>query len=302
MKLTDIKKDFKENKIIYLMLSPIILYFIIFNYIPMLGLLMAFQDYNFAGGIFDSKFVGFKHFIDFFNSIHFFRVIRNTFLLSAYDMLFGFPAPIIFALLLNEVKNKYFKKTVQTVSYMPFFISMVVVAGIIVDFTKTNGVISQIVSLFGGEKTNWLAKPEYFRTIFVSSNIWQSLGFNSIIYLAALAGVDQELYQAANLDGASRWKQMWHITLPGISSTIITLLILRAGSLLSVGSEKILLLYTPLTYETADVISTFVYRKGLQEFKYDFATAVGLFNSVINLVLIIFANKLSKKFSETSLF
>ncbi|HHW48916.1 MAG TPA: sugar ABC transporter permease [Clostridiaceae bacterium] len=302
MKLTDIKKDFKENKVIYLMLSPIIAYFIIFSYVPMSGLLMAFQDYSPAGGIFASKWVGFKHFIDFFNNIYFSRLIRNTFLLSFYDMLFGFPAPIIFALLLNEVRNKYFKKTIQTISYMPFFISMVVIAGIIVDFTGSNGVISQIVSLFGGEKKNWLSKPEYFRAIFVSSNIWQNMGFNSIIYLAAIAGVDQELYQAASLDGAGRWKQMWHITLPGISSTIITLLILRTGSLLSVGSEKILLLYSPLTYKTADIISTFVYRKGLQEFKYDFSTAVGLFNSVISLSLIVFSNKMSRKFSETSLF
>ncbi len=302
MERLSIKNDWGKNKVLYIMLSPIILYFIIFSYIPMIGLLMAFQDFNPSKGILGSQFVGLKHFLDFFNDVYFFRLIRNTFLISFYDMLFGFPAPIIFALLLNEVRNKYFKKSIQTISYMPYFISMVVVVGLIVDFTGSNGIVSQIVSFFGGEKMNWLAKPEYFRTIIVTSNIWQSLGFSSIIYLSALAGVDQELYEAACLDGAGRWKQVWHITLPGISPTIVTLLILRIGSLMNVGFEKIILLYSPLTYETADVISSYVYRKGLLEFNYSFATAVGLFNSLMNLALIVFANKMSRKYTEISLF
>lgn len=302
MELVKVKKDWKKNKVLYILLIPIILYFIIFSYIPMVGILMAFQDFNPGKGIFGSQWVGLKHFLSFFNDIYFFRLIRNTFLISFYDMLFGFPAPIIFALLLNEVRNKYFKKSIQTISYMPHFISTVVVAGLIVDFTGRNGLVSQIVSFFGGEKTNWLSKPEYFRTIFVASNIWQSLGFSSIIYLSALAGVDQELYEAAWLDGAGRWKQVWHITLPSISPTIITLLILRVGGLMSVGFEKIILLYSPLTYETADVISSYVYRRGLVELNYSFGTAVGLFNSLVSLILIVFANKMSRKYSEISLF
>lgn len=302
MKLKEIKRDFKINKAVYLMVAPIILFFIIFHYIPMTGLVMAFQRFKPGTGIFGSEWVGFKHFIDFFSGNYFFRVLSNTFLISFYDLLVGFPAPIIFALLLNEVRNRFFKRTIQTISYMPYFISMVIICGLIVEFTNSTGLIAQIVSYLGGKPVNYLARPEYFRMIFVLSNIWQSIGFSSIIYLATLSSIDQELYEAATIDGANRWRQTWHITLPGIASTIIIMLILRLGSLLSVGFEKIILLYTPSTYVTADVISSYVYRKGLVEFNYSYSTAVGLFNSVISLILIIGANTLSKKYSETSLF
>ena len=251
--------------------------------------------------IWGSEWIGLKNFSDFFGSYYAGRLIWNTFLINFYDLIFSFPAPIIFALLLNEVKAAKFKKTVQTITYMPYFISLVVVASIIVEFTSSRGFIVDILSLFGFEKKSLLGEAQYFRAVFVGSNIWQSLGFNSIIYLAALSGVDQELYEAATIDGAGRWKKMWYITLPCISSTVIIMLILRIGSMMNVGFEKIILLYNPATYETADVISSFVYRKGLQEMNYGYSTAVGLFNSVINFTLLVISNKLSRKFSETSL-
>lgn len=297
-----IKKDFKANKTIYLMVSPLLLYFIIFSYIPMTGVIMAFEKYSVKDGIFGSQWVGFKNFADFFKSYYCLRLIKNTFLLSFYDLIFGFPAPIIFALLMNELVNKKFKKVIQTVTYMPYFISMVVITGIIIDFFSSTGTITAIIAKLGGPHTNLLAKPELFRSIFVGTNIWQGLGFSSVIYMAALSGIDQEQYEAAALDGAGRWKQTLHVTLPGIASTIIILLILRVGQLMSVSFEKVILLYSPVNYSTADVISSFVYRKGLQEFNYGYSTAVGLFNSVMNFAMLVLANKFSKKFTETSLF
>lgn len=297
-----ILNDIKRNKGIYLLMIPVMAFFIIFAYVPMGGLVMAFQNYTPKGGFFHSDWVGFKHFIDFFSSVYFVRLIRNTLLISVLNLIFGFPAPILFALLLNEVGNKAFKKTVQTVSYLPYFISLVIVCGIIADFTASDGAITNFIVKLGGERVNYLGQPEYFRTIYVLSDMWQGIGFNSIIYLAALSGIDQELYEAAALDGANRWQQTLHVTLPGITSTIIILLILRMGTMFAVGYEKIILLYSTNTYETADVISTYVYRKGLQEFNYSYSTAVGLFNSLINTALLVLSNKLSRRFSDTSLF
>ncbi len=298
---SNIKKDIQRNKYVYAMAIPVIAFFLIFAYVPMYGVLMAFQKFRPQYGIWGSEWIGLKNFSDFFGSYYAGRLIWNTFLINFYDLIFSFPAPIIFALLLNEVKAAKFKKTVQTITYMPYFISLVVVASIIVEFTSSRGFIVDILSLFGFEKKSLLGEAQYFRAVFVGSNIWQSLGFNSIIYLAALSGVDQELYEAATIDGAGRWKKMWYITLPCISSTVIIMLILRIGSMMNVGFEKIILLYNPATYETADVISSFVYRKGLQEMNYGYSTAVGLFNSVINFTLLVISNKLSRKFSETSL-
>ncbi|SFP95304.1 ABC transporter permease [Caldicoprobacter faecalis] len=283
------------------MALPVIAYYIIFHYMPMYGAIIAFKEFNPALGIIRSPWVGFKHFKSFFEGVYFWRLIRNTLLISIYSLVWGFPAPIILALLLNEVKNNYFKRTVQTISYLPHFISLVVVCGIIKDFTSTDGVINDIIELLGGERTNFLMKPEWFRPIYVGSGIWQEVGWGSIIYLAAITNIDPELYEAATIDGASRWKQTWHITLPGIVPTIVILLILRLGGLMSVGFEKIILLYNSATMETADVISSYVYRRGLLDFDYSFSAAVGLFNSVINLILITSANKLSRKISETSL-
>jgi putative aldouronate transport system permease protein len=298
-----IKKDIKRNYPLYLIMLPALIYFLIFSYGPLVGLLMAFENYKPKLGFFGSQFVGLKHFKDFFGSYYFIRLLKNTFLISFYDLIVGFPAPIIFALLLNEVRSKFFKKTIQTLSYLPYFVSLVVVCSLVTQFTNGSGMITQIWSFFTGkDPQNLLALPAYFRSIFVGSGIWQNLGYNSIIFIAALAGVDQELYEAAVLDGANRWKQTLHVTLPGISTTIVILFILRCGSLLSVGYEKIILLYGPSTYETGDVISSFVYRKGLQEFNYGYSTAVGLFNSVISLILLLTVNKVSKRVTSTSLF
>jgi len=269
----------------------------------MVGLLMAFQNYKPQLGFFRSPFVGFKHFQDFFQSYYFWRLLKNTFLISFFDLLIGFPLPIIFALLLNEVRGRFFKKSIQTISYMPYFVSMVVVCSLVNQFCSQNGAITQLWSMITqNEPASLIAQPQFFRAIFVGSNVWQSLGYNSIIYIAALASVDQELYEAAVIDGANRWKQTIHVTLPGISSTIIILLILRCGQLLNVGYEKIILLYGPSTYETADVINSFVYRKGLQEFNYGYSAAVGLFNSVISFILLMTVNKISAKVTDTSLF
>lgn len=298
-----IEKDIKRNYSLYLIILPTLIYFLVFSYGPLVGLLMAFENYKPKLGFLGSQFVGLQHFMDFFGSYYFIRLIKNTFLISFYDLIFGFPAPIIFALLLNEVHHKFFKKTIQTISYLPYFVSLVVVSSLVTQFTNGSGMITQIWCLISGnEAQNLLSLPDYFRSIFVGSGIWQNLGYNSIIFIAALAGVDQELYEAAVIDGANRWKQTLHVTLPGISTTIVILLILRCGSLLSVGYEKIILLYGPSTYETADVISSFVYRKGLQEFNYGYSTAVGLFNSVISLLLLIIVNKISKKTTNTGLF
>ena len=295
-------EDMKKNPGLYIMIIPVLAFFLIFAYLPMFGLVMAFQNYTPRGGFLHSEFVGFKQFADFFGSIYFGRLLRNTLMISVLNLIFGFPAPIIFALLLNEVNNKWFKKSIQTISYLPYFISLVIVCGLVADFTASDGGITDLIVKLGGERINYLGQPEYFRTIYILSDMWQGIGFGSIIYLAALAGIDQELYEAASLDGAGRWKQTLHVTLPGIVPTIITLLILRMGTMFAVGYEKIILLYSTNTYETADVISSYVYRKGLQEFNYSYSAAVGLFNSVINTILLIVSNKLSAKFAGTSLF
>lgn len=294
-------KDLARNKYIYIMAFPVLLFYLVFHYKPMYGAIIAFKDFAPAKGIMGSPWVGLVHFKTFFESIYFWRVLRNTLLLSVYELVFGFPAPIILALLLNEVRSKLFKSSVQTITYLPHFISLVVVCGMIKDFTVSNGVVNDIMVFFGGQRTSLLQFAQNFRTIFVSTSIWQEIGWGTIIYLAALSAIDQEQYEAARIDGAGRFRQLLNITIPGIMPTIIILLILRMGRMLNVGFEKVILLYTPATYETADVISSFVYRRGLQEFNFSFSSAVGLFNSIINFTLLITANKLSSKVNETSL-
>lgn len=294
-------KDIKKHRLIYLMALPVLVYYIIFCYVPMYGVLIAFKDYTPTLGIIGSKFVGLKWFIEFFNSYYFVRLIRNTFLISFYSLLWGFPMPIILALLLNEVKNNVFKKAIQTATYLPYFISLVVVCGIIVTFTSSNGVITEFAVRLGLPRGNLMANAEYFRAIYIASGIWQGMGWGSIIYIAALSGIDPGLYEAAMIDGAKRFRQIIHISIPGIMPTIIILLILNIGSLMSVGYEKIILLYGPTTYETADVISSFVYRKGIVENNFAYSSAIGLFNSVINFALLISANKISQKTTEIAL-
>jgi len=268
----------------------------------MYGVLMGFQDYKPMLGIEGSPWVGFQHFTDFFNSPYFFRVIKNTLTISLSQLFFSFPMPIILALLLNEVKTRWFGRTIQTVTYIPHFISLVVVCALVRDFTSDTGIITSIFKFFGYDGRTMLTKPDLFVPIYVTSGIWQEIGWNSIIYLAALSAVDAQLYEAAAIDGAGKWRQTIHITLPSILPTIIILLILKMGTLLSVGYEKVLLLYNPGIYDTADVISTYVYRLGFESASYSASTAIGLFNSLVNIILVVMANTLSKKFSETSLF
>lgn len=295
------RQELSKNRYLYLMALPVAAFFIVFCYFPMYGVLIAFEQYSPIKGVFGSKWVGFEHFANFFESYYFWRLIRNTFLINLYDLIFNFPAPIIFALLLNEVRRPGFKRTVQTITYMPYFISLVVVVGLLKEMTTSDGFIMDFLTLFGMERVNLMGYPEYFRALFVGSNIWQGLGFSSILYLSAISSIDPTLYEAATMDGAGRFKRVIHITLPGIFSTIITLFILRMGSMMAVGYEKIILMYNPVTMETADVISSFVYRKGLIDSDYAFATAIGLFNSVLNCAFLILGNYLSRRFAKRSL-
>ena len=293
--------DIRRQPMIYLMALPVIAFYVVFHYVPMYGITMAFQNYSIRLGTMGSEWVGLTHFVDFFESYYFETLLTNTLLISLYDLLFGFPAPLILALLINELGGTKFKKVVQTISYIPHFISVVIICGIINLFTSSTGLFNDIVAFLGGERSDMLARPELFRTIYTASGVWQGVGFGSIIYLAALSGVDPGLYDAARMDGAGRFRQTLHITLPGIMPTVTILLILRVGSLLSVGYEKIILLYNPITYSTADVISSFVYRKGVLDANYSYSTAIGLFNSIINFLLLVAANYASRKVSETSL-
>ena len=261
----------------------------------MYGAVIAFKQYKPNLGILGSPWVGFKHFTDFFSFPSFYTVLKNTVTISATTILFSFPAPIILALLLNELKCKKFLKVVQNITYMPHFISLVVICGLVRQFTMYNGFIGEIVGMFTGEAVSLLNFPKYFIPVYVGSGIWQEIGWNSIIYTAALTGVDEQLYEAAVIDGANRWKQTLHVTIPGILPTIVIMLILKLGSILNVGFEKIILLYNDATMPVADVISTYVYRKGLLELSWSFSSAVGLFNSVVNFTFIMLTNAISKK-------
>lgn len=294
-------KDLLKNKYLYMMAAPLVVYYITFHYMPMYGAVIAFKDYSPGLGINRSPWVGLQHFIDFIESPYFWRLVKNTFLLSFYTLLFGFPAPILLALLINELKGNILKRFVQSITYLPHFISVVVISGIVIDLTNSNGLINDLIVLFGGERSTLTTNPALFRTIYVSSSIWTELGWGTIIYLAALSTVNPNLYEAADMDGAGRWKKAIHITLPSIAPIIIILLILQMGRLFSVGWEKVLLLYNPLVYDTADVIATYVYRRGLEQADYSYSAAIGLFNSVINFALLYIANKISQKTNETSL-
>lgn len=301
IKNTILIRDIRLNKQVYFMLLPVLAYFIIFCYMPMYGAQIAFKNFSPMKGIWESTWVGFDHFEKFLNGVYFTRLLRNTFLINVYDVIFGFPAPVILALMINEVRNRFFKSTVQTISYMPHFISTVVMCNILTDFLNRNGLINNILNWFGIESIPFLQQNEWFRTVFVSSSIWQGVGWASIIYLSAISSIDQEQFEAAIVDGASRIKQALYITLPNIMPTVVIMLILRIGNMMNVGLEKVMLLYNPLTYDTADVISTYVYRKGILEADFSFSTAVGLFNSVINFVLLVVVNAWSKKATQTSL-
>lgn len=294
-------RDFHHNWMIYLMLLPIIIYYLIFKFGPMFGLSIAFMDYKPAKGFAGSAWVGLKHFKNFFGNYYFGRLLRNTIRLSVFSLL-TFPAPIVFALLLNELRNKRFAKWTQTITYIPHFISTVVICGIIVKLTSgTGGITSILHTLFGIPQETLLNRKENFLPIYILSDIWQSLGWSSIIYLSALAGIDQELYDAARVDGAGRLKQVLYITIPCLMPTIIIMLILKMGKIFDVGYEKVMLLYNPAIYETADVINTYVYRKGLIDAQYSYSAAVGMFNCVVSFALVTVTNRISKKASGSGL-
>lgn len=294
-------RDLSRNKLIYIMLIPVVLYYAVFHYAPMYGVQIAFKNFSPGDGIWGSPWVGIEHFQEFFSSFYFGRIVKNTLLLSFYEVLFAFPAPIILALLLNEVRHSSFKRVVQSITYMPHFISVVVIVGMMVDFLSTDGFINNILEWAGMEAIPFLREASWFRTIFVGSEVWQSVGWGSIVYLAAMSNIDPSLYEAARVDGAGRWKQTLNITLPGIMPTVVIFFILRMGSIMSVGTEKVLLMYNPSTYATADVIGTFIYRKGILEASFSYSAAVGLFNSIINFTLLVLTNTVAKKLGDTKL-
>ncbi|MCT1402688.1 ABC transporter permease subunit [Paenibacillus sp. p3-SID867] len=297
-----IQKDLKKNWFVYLMALPVVAWFLIFCYGPMWGVMIAFKDFKPLLGFGESDWVGFKHFIDFFSGPYFWRVVKNTLLLNVWGIVFGFTAPIILALLLNEVRSSKFKRTVQTITYMPHFISLVVVCGIIHIFTANEGVVTQLLSFITGKDySSLLGYSDLFRPIYTFSGIWQSIGWDSIIYLAAMSSIDPSLYEAADIDGVGRVKKMWYITLPQISPVIIILFIFAIGGLMASGYEKIILLYNPLIYDTADVIASYVYRRGLREASLSYSTAVGLISSIVNFGLLWMTNTIVKRRSESSL-
>ena len=296
-----IGKDFKRHHRLYLLMLPVLVFYLVFHYAPMFGAVVAFKNYSPSLGIFGSPWVGLAHFKDFFSSYYFVRILRNTLLLSTYTILFCFPAPIILALLMNELRSKIFVRVAQTIVYLPRFISIIVICSLIKTFTYSDGIINDFLVLFTGQRIPLLQEPKYFRTIYILSEIWQTIGWDSIIYVAALSGVSKELYDAAEVDGAGKWRQLWCVTLPSIAPTIVVLLIIKIGSIMNLGYEKVILLYNEVIYETADIISSFIYRKGLQDFSWSYSTAVGLFNSVCSFVLLISANAISRKYTESSL-
>ncbi len=294
-------KNFLKSWQLYTFLLPALTFFVIFHYIPMYGVQIAFKDFFATMGIMGSPWVGFDHFERFFNSYYFWRLLKNTLIISLYQLCL-FPLPIIFALMLNELRNGAFKKWTQTLTYAPHFISVVVVVGMIIAFLDpTTGIVNLLIEKLGGESIQFLTSPSWFRHIYVWSGEWQGLGWGSIIYLAALAGVNPELLEAAKVDGATRFQRILHINIPAILPTIVILFILNIGKFMSVGFEKVLLLQNSLNSETSDIIQTFVYETGLLEGQYSFAAAVGLFDSVINIILLITVNQIAKKVSDNSL-
>jgi putative aldouronate transport system permease protein len=292
----------RRDRDLLVIISLPFVFYVLFKYLPMYGIVLAFKDFSVRRGILGSPWVGLRWFEQFFGSPYFFRLIRNTFLLSLYSIIFSFPVPILFAILLSEVRHRWYQRFAQTVSYLPYFISMVVAMGMVVNFLNPQeGILNVILEKLGAKPIDFINDAKWFRTVYIVSGIWQTFGFNAILYLAAITGIDPQLFEAATIDGATQLQKIAHITLPSIVPTIIILLILNLGNMLNVGFEKIILLYTPANYETADVISTYVYRRGLQENNFGFGTAVGLFNAVINFVLIILFNRLARRLSSISL-
>ena len=292
----------RDQKMLYLILLPFILWYAVFMFKPMYGLLIAFKDYSLFRGISGSEWIGLYNFKEFLTSPYFYTTLKNTLMLNVYSLCLEFPFAILIALMLNEVKNKYFKSIVQTASFIPYFIAIVVATGITINIlSPSTGVINFLLEKLGFERVYFLSKPEFFRGIFTGLNMWKTTGFNAVIYLAALTAVDEQLYEAARIDGANKFSQLRHITIPAIIPTIVIMLVLKVGSMLNVAFETVLLLYQPATYETADVISTYVYRTGMLMQDFGLATAVGLFNALVGFILVYSANKWSKKVTQSSL-
>ena len=292
----------RDQKMLYLILLPFILWYAVFMFKPMYGLLIAFKDYSLFRGISGSEWIGLYNFKEFLTSPYFYTTLKNTLMLNVYSLCLEFPFAILIALMLNEVKNKYFKSIVQTASFIPYFIAIVVATGITVNIlSPSTGVVNMVLEKLGFEKVYFLSKPEFFRGIFTGLNMWKTTGFNAVIYLAALTAVDEQLYEAARIDGANKFSQLRHITIPAIIPTIVIMLVLKVGSMLNVAFETVLLLYQPATYSTADVISTYVYRTGMLMQDFGLATAVGLFNALVGFILVYSANKWSKKVTQSSL-
>ncbi len=296
-----LSRDLSFNRELYLLFIPVLAFYVLFHYAPMYGAVIAFKDFKPALGIGGSQWVGMKHFNSFFSSYYFGTLLRNTLVLSLANLVFGFPIPIILALLINELRSRRFARTVQTISYMPHFVSMVVICGMVREFTQSTGLVTALLSYVGFEKQTMLNNPSYYVPIYVISGIWQEAGWGSIIYLSALASVDRELYEAAEIDGAGRWKRTLYVTLPSILPTIVIMFIMRTGRLMSIGAEKTILLYNPGIYDTADIISSYVYRRGIAGTDWSFSTAAGLFNSVVNFVLVIGVNTLSRRLTGSGL-
>lgn len=296
-----LKKDWRAHKLKYLMALPVLVWLFLFCYKPLYGIVIAFKDYSPGLGITGSPWVGFKYFISFFQGANFGRLLRNTLLLNFYMILFCFPIPILFAIFTNEIKNRVVRSVAQSVSFFPHFISLVVICGMVTQFCSSGGFIGQMVNTLTGSDKILLQEPSMFRTIYVLSDIWQETGFSSIIYFSALCGINGEIYEAADIDGASRLQKLIHVSIPGIAPTIVIMLILRVGQMMNLGADKIILLYNPLTYETADIINSYVYRKGLQDFNWGLSTAVGLFNNVVNVICLVVVNQIAGKVGETSL-
>ena len=295
-------KIFRNNVDLYLLLLPGLVYLILFKYLPMYGITIAFQDFDVFKGISGSTWIGWTNFKKMFADPEFYQVFRNTLLISVYKIVFLFPLPIIVALLLNEVNSVLFKKSTQTIIYLPYFLSWVVVAGIFTTLlSPTSGLMNKLITSLGGDPISFMMSNKWFRSVLVTSAGWKEIGYNAVVYIAAISGIDQQLYEAAKVDGAGRFSRMIHITLPGISTTIILLLILRLGSVLEAGTEQILLMYNPTVYDVGDVIGTYVYRMGLGQQQYSMTTAVGLFNSVVGFILVIGGNFFSKKISGSSI-
>lgn len=296
-------EQFIAQKYLMILLIPSLLYYLIFKYVPMYGLIISFKEYDFMSGIFNSPWVGLKYFKEFLQGPYFWRLLKNTFVISFTNLIFGFPIPIIFAILLNELRNDKIKRLTQTISYLPHFLSTVIIVGLLKQLlSPSSGILNSFISsITGKEPINFFMEKKWFLPMYILSGIWQETGYSAIIYISAMAGIDPALYEAATIDGAGRWRRIWNITMPQILPTISILLIMRLGHLLDLGYEKIILMYNPSIYDVSDVISTYVYRTGVQNANYSFGTAVGLLNSVVSLILIIVSNKLSNRLSGSGL-